>query len=143
MSRYRGQFEAILSSFCFGIAPIFAKKGLLSGLNPLHGVAIANVAGLIVNILFVFLSGQGRQLGSIKQYGLFFAILAGLSNSIAILTLYWAISLEKVALVVPISCTYPLFTLLFAYFFTRESEIINIWTVIGTLLIVIGIILTI
>ncbi len=143
MSRLRGQFEAILSCFCFGIAPIFAKKGLMSGLNPLYGVAIANGTALVVTIFFVSLSGQGRRLGSIKRYGLFFTVLAGISNTIAILSFYWAMSIGKVSLVVPITCIYPLFTLLVAYFFMKESEGLDIFTVTGTFLIVIGIILTI
>lgn len=143
MSRLRGQLEAILSSFCFGIAPIFAKKGLMSGLNPFYGVAIANATALVVTIFFAFLSGQGRRLESIKRYSLFFAVLAGISNTIAILSFYWAMSVGKVALVVPITCIYPLFTMLVAYLFMKESEGIDIFTVIGTFLIVIGIMLTI
>jgi transporter family protein len=143
MSHFRGQFEAILSSFCFGIAPIFAKKGLLSGLNPLYGVAIAIGTGLLVNILFVFLSGQWRGLVSIKRHSLLFAILAGVCNTIAILSFYWAMSIGKVALVVPITCIYPLFTMSAAYLFMRKSEVIDIWTALGTVLIIIGVILTI
>jgi transporter family protein len=141
MSQLRGQLEAILSSLCFGIAPIFAKKGLMSGLNPFYGVAIANATALVVTIFFTFLSGQGSQLKSIKRYGLFLAILAGISNTIAIFSLYWAMSTGRVALVVPITCIYPLFTMSVAYLFMKESEGIDIFTVIGTFLIIIGVIL--
>jgi len=143
MSQFRGQFEAILSSLCFGIAPIFAKKGLMSGLNPFYGVAIAIATGLLVNIAFVFLSDQWRGLVSIKKYSLLFAILGGICNTIAILSFYWAMSLGKVSLVVPISCIYPLFTMSAVYFFLRKSEILDVWIVLGTALIVVGIILTI
>jgi uncharacterized membrane protein len=135
--------EAVFSSICFGIAPIFAKKGLMSGLNPFYGAAIANATALVIMILFVILSGQWRQLGSIKQYVIFLAILSGICNSIALISFYSAISIWKVALVVPISCIYPLFTMLGAYFFMKESEVIDHFTVVGTFLIVIGVILTV
>jgi transporter family protein len=143
MNRLRGEMESILSSVCFGIAPIFAKKGLLSGLHPFYGATIANATAFAIMIFFILLSGHGRRLGLIKQSGLFFAILSGLCNSIALVSFFWAMSIGKVALVVPITCIYPLFTILVAHFFMKESEVIDISTVIGTFLIVIGVILTI
>ena len=143
MSRFRGQFEALLASVSFGTAPFFAKKGLMSVPNPLYGVAIAILSGMIVNIFFVFFSGEWKKLGSIKHRGLIFTLLAGGCNTVAILAYYWAMSLGKMALVVPISCIYPLFTLVAAYIFLRKSETLDRWTIIGVLLIVGGIILTV
>lgn len=143
MSRLRGEMESILSSVCFGIAPIFAKKGLMSGLHPFYGATIANATAFAIMIFFTFLSGRERRLGSMKQSGFFFAILSGLCNSIALVSFFWAMSIGKVALVVPITCIYPLFTMLVAHFSMKKSEVIDIFTVIGTFLIVIGIILTI
>jgi uncharacterized membrane protein len=143
MTGFRGQFEAILASLSFGIAPIFAKKGYLSGLHPLAGIAIAISTGLLVNILFVLFSGEFKRLASTKRQGLFFALLAGGCNTVAVVTYFWAVAIGKVALVVPITCTYPLFTLLAAYAFLRKSEALDLWTAAGTLLIVGGIILTV
>ena len=143
MSQWRGQVEAILSSVCFGIATIFAKKGLMSGLHPFHGAIIANGTALLMMIFYAFFSGQMREWKLIKKYGLFFAILSGVCNSVALVSFFWEMSIGKVALVVPITCTYPLFTMLVAYFSMRESEVIDRFTVIGTLLIAIGVILTI
>lgn len=143
MSRFRGQFEAVLASLSFGIAPIFAKKGYLSGLHPLGGIAIAISTGLLVNILFVLFSGELKRLASTKRQGLFFALVAGGCNTVAVVTYFWAVAIGKVALVVPITCTYPLFTLLAAYAFLRKSEALDRWTVTGTILIITGVILTV
>ncbi len=143
MSRWRGQTEAILSSICFGIAPIFAKKGLMSGLHPFYGATIANTTALVLMIFVALLSGRGRPWKSLKPSGLILAILSGLCNSIALVSFFWAMSIGKVALVVPITCIYPLFTLLGAYFFMKETEPIDLFTLIGTFLIVIGVIMTI
>lgn len=143
MSRLRGQMEAILSSLCFGFAPIFAKKGLMSGLNPFYGATIANGSALTIMIIFIFLSGHGKRWGSITQRSLFFAILSGICNTLALISFFWAMSIGKVVLVVPITSIYPLFTLLVAYFSMKESEVIDMFTVMGTFLIVIGVILTI
>ncbi|MEW6374886.1 MAG: EamA family transporter [Thermodesulfobacteriota bacterium] len=143
MSRLRGEMESILSSVCFGIAPIFAKKGLMSGLHPFYGAAIANATAFAIMVLFVLLSGRGRRWKSIKQSDLFFALLSGLCNSIALVSFFGAMSIGKIALVVPITCIYPLFTMSVAHFAMKESEVIDVFTVIGTFLIVIGVILTI
>jgi uncharacterized membrane protein len=115
----------------------------MSGLNPFYGATIANATALAIMIFFFFFSGRGMRLESVKRNGLFLAILSGICNSIALISFFGALSIGKVALVVPISCIYPLFTLLGAYLFMKESEAIDIFTVIGTFLIVIGIILTI
>lgn len=143
MSRLRGHTESVLASACFGLAPIFAKKGLLSGLNPLFGAAIANATALVFMILFFVAARQHKGWASATKRGLMFAVLAGLCNSVALVSFYWAMAIEKVAVVVPITCIYPLFTMVVAYFAMKESEVIDAFTVIGTLLIVIGVILTV
>jgi transporter family protein len=143
MNPVRGHIEAVLASVCFGLAPIFAKKGLLSGLNPLYGAAIANATAFVLMILF-FLAFKGqRRWGSATKKGMMFALLAGLCNSVALVSFYWAMAIGKVAIVVPVTCIYPLFTMVVAYLAMRETEIIDAFTVIGTLLIVLGVTLTI
>ena len=106
-------------------------------------MAIAAVTGLAVNILFVLFAGEWKKLTSTKGHGFFFALIAGVCNTVAMLTFYWAISLGKVSLVVPISCVYPLFTMTAVYLFLRKSERLDVWIVLGTVLIVVGIILII
>lgn len=143
MSRLRGQTEAVLASVFFGLAPIFAKKGLLSGLNPLYGATIANGTALLLIILYFLAAQQHRQWVSVTKAGLMFAILAGLCNSVALVSYYWAMAIGKVAIVVPITCTFPLFTMAVAYLALKETEVIDIFTITGTLLIMFGVILTI
>ncbi len=143
MSRFKGQSRAALGSLSFGLAPLFTKKGLLEGVHPLNGLAIAILMGLLVNIFFVGLSGEWRKLIKTRKQGLFFALIAAGCNTVAAVTYFEALSLGKVALVVPISCIYPLFTVAAVFLFLQKSEPIDIWTVLATLLIVGGIILTV
>jgi len=90
MNRLRGQTEAVLASVCFGLAPIFAKKGLLSGLNPLYGATIANATALLFMILFFLAAGQHKGWASATKQGVMFAVLSGLCNSVALVSYYWA-----------------------------------------------------
>jgi len=142
MSRFRGQFDAILASLSFGTAPIFAKKGLLYDLHPMSGMAIAILTGLLVNIVFVFSTGEWKKLILTKRQGFLFSLIAGGCNTVAVVTYFWAMAIGKVGLVVPITCIYPLFTALAVFAFLRKSETLDTWTVIGTILIIVGIILT-
>ena len=142
MSRFRGQFDAILASLSFGTAPIFAKKGLLYDLHPVSGMAIAILTGLLVNIVFVFATGEWKKLILTKRQGFLFSLIAGGCNTVAVVTYFWAMAIGKVGLVVPITCIYPLFTALAVFGFLRKSETLDTWTVIGTILIIVGIILT-
>jgi uncharacterized membrane protein len=143
MSRLRGHTESALASACFGLAPIFAKKGLLSGLHPLYGAAIANATALVFLIFFFVAARQYKGWAVATRTGLMFAVLAGLCNSVALVSFYWAMAIEKVSIVVPITCTYPLFTMMLAYLAMKESEVIDGFMVIGTLLVVVGVLLTI
>ncbi len=143
MSRFKGQFRAALSSLSFGLAPLFTKKGLLAGVHPLNGLAIAILTGLLVNIFFVGLTGEWKGLIKSRRRGFLFALIAAGCNTLAAVTYFEALSLGKVALVVPITCIYPLFTVVAVYLFLQKSEPIDVWTVLGTLLIVCGVILTV
>jgi len=95
MSRFRGQFEAILAALSFGTTPILVKKGLRGGLHPFYGVTIAIGTALLVNILFVFLSGQWRKSFPLNQRGLLLVALAAGCNTAAALTYFGAMSLWK------------------------------------------------
>jgi uncharacterized membrane protein len=139
MNRFRGHLESILAAVCFGCAPIFAKKGFSSGLNPFYGATIAIATALVAFSFFSIKSG-GKKAIIMRRQGLVFALLGGIANTVAALFYFWAISIGKVSVVVPITSIYPLFTILVAYFFFKESEAADILTIIGTLLIIIGII---
>jgi bacterial/archaeal transporter family protein len=143
MNRLRGQTEAVLASVCFGLAPIFAKKGLLSGLNPFYGATISNATALLFITIFFLAAGQRKGWATATKRGLIFVVLSGICNSVALVSLYWAMAIGKVAIVVPVTCIYPFFAMAVAYLAMKEDEVIDVFTVFGTILIVIGVMLTI
>lgn len=143
MNRIRGQIEAILASICFGLAPIFAKKGLLNGLNPLYGATISSATALFFITIFFLAAGPRKGWATATKRGLMLVVLAGICNSVAFVSLYWAMAIGKVAIVVPMTCIYPFFIMALAYLAMKEDEVIDVFTVSGTILIVIGVILTI
>jgi uncharacterized membrane protein len=141
MSALKGKIEAITSSLCFATAPIFAKKGFSSGIDPFYGIAVAGSAAFLCNLGIILAFGKLRGIFFISGKGLIFTLLASLASSIGIIAYYLAINLEKVSIIVPISCTYPLFTMIFTQTLLRKIEPLDLWTVLGTLFIVLGVIM--
>jgi uncharacterized membrane protein len=142
VSAARGYVEAALSALCFGAAPLFAKKGLLEGAGPFHGLMISLGAAFVVTLFVIFLFRQGQRISSLGWESLLFVLLAGVANTLAMVTYYLALKVGKVALVVPVTCTYPVFTMFFSILFMGKREPLDVWTVTGTLMVVAGVILT-
>lgn len=141
MSALKGKIEAVTSSLCFAMAPIFAKKGFSSGIDPFYGIAVAGGVAFLCNLGIILALGKLRGIFSISGKGLIFTLLASLASSIGIIAYYLAINLGKISIIVPISCTYPLFTIVFTQTLLGKIEPLDLWTILGTLLIVFGVIM--
>lgn len=143
MILYRGELEAVSSGLCFGIAPIFMKYGFLAGVDIFYGIAIAAGTGLLLNLIIHTKTKFWRGLFSIMPKIFFFIIMGGIVNTIAMFSFYGAVASGEVSVIVPITCTYPLFTLFFSYLFVADREEINKRIISGTIFIIIGVILTV
>lgn len=143
MISYRGELKAVSSGLCFGIAPIFMKFGFEGGRDAFYGMAIAASTGFLLNLIFLTGKTFWKELFLIRGNIYLFIILGGIANTAAMFALYWAVAWGEVSIVVPVSCTYPLFTIFFSRLYGKEAEGISKQTVGGTILIVIGVILII
>jgi uncharacterized membrane protein len=137
----RGEIKAVSSGLCFGIAPIFMKFGFWGGRDAFYGIAIAAGTGLLLNLVVMTGKDFWKDLFLIRGRIFLLIILGGIANTVAMFALYWAVALGEISIVVPVSCTYPLFTIIFSRFWSKEAEEISKRMVGGTLLIIIGVIL--
>ena len=76
------------------------------------------------------------------RYALF-CCCAGVSQGIALVCLFGALSRADVTTVSPINASAPLFTLVLAHFFLQRLESVNLLLAIGTIMSVCGVILVI
>ena len=76
------------------------------------------------------------------RYALFCCV-AGVSQGLALVCLFGALSRADVTTVSPINSSAPLFTLVLAHFFLQRLESVNLLLAIGTILSVCGVILVI
>ncbi|MGS0746059.1 EamA family transporter [Syntrophomonas erecta subsp. sporosyntropha] len=130
---------AIFGMICWGIAPIFAKVGLI-GVNPLAGLVIRTLiaAGLVSS--WVALSGSFSLVKNIPVNSwILLAIEAILATLVGDLAYYAAIKKGEVSFVSVVMASSPLVTMLCATIFLGEQ--ITATRVVGASFIILGIIL--
>ncbi|RLG71812.1 MAG: hypothetical protein DRO11_03640 [Methanobacteriota archaeon] len=131
-----GETFALLSAVCWAVSAAFYRVGL-RGVNPyLANTARSICASLLLATYFLF-PGKIAKLFVLPTETLFWIILSGLVGLGLGDTLYlFSLKLIGVSKTVPISSTYPLFSLLPAILFLGENVSANL--VLGTCLVVLG-----
>jgi DME family drug/metabolite transporter len=132
-----GELAALGAALCWTVSAALYKVAL-SDAKPVS----ANIARCISTTVFLIaclgVTGRLQYLAALRLDSL---LLAGLSGVIGLCigdTLYMlSLKLIGVSRAVPVTCTYPLFTMLFATLFFSEQ--ITLFVLLGAVLIVVGI----
>ena len=132
-----GELAALAAAFCWTLSPILYKVAL-SDAKPIS----ANISRSISTTIFLFaclgVSGKLWDLATLQKDALLLACLSGVIGLFLGDTMYMvSLSLVGVSRAVPISCVYPLFTMLFATLFFNEQ--VTLFLLMGAMLIVVGI----
>ena len=133
----------ILASFLVGLSQVARKFGLAFIPHPFLSAAVTATSSFAVISSLLWLTGkQGEGLCLTKEC-LPFYLSAGVSISMAMASLYYALSLGEVIVVIPVTSTGPFFTLTLSAIFLRDIERVTRKIVLGACLIVIGVVLVI
>jgi drug/metabolite transporter (DMT)-like permease len=121
-----------------GLAQTLSKLGLILWPNPFAATLISyTVSGTgIWGATLVLPRGEPQRF---RPAALTWFMGAGILNGCAVLLLYHALHIGRVAVVAPLVALYPLFTMLFSALFLK-SEVLTGRTVFGVLLAVLGVI---
>jgi len=134
----QGFLFAVLAALAWGLAPLFAKVGLVRT-SPLAGVTVRSIAVTTVVIVTVLVSGHYKVLATIEPGALVVLVLEGFLGGLIGQYFYFkAIKSLAASTVVPIVGAYPLFTFLLAV--VLLSEKVTVAKSVGVLLVVSGII---
>ena len=132
-------FYPILASFLVGLSQVARKFGLVFIPHPFLAAAVTATSSFAVISSLLWLTGQkGEGLHFTKEC-LPFYLGAGVSISLAMASLYYALSLGEVILVIPVTSTGPLFALTLSAIFLRDIEQVTLKITLGACLIVIGV----
>jgi len=130
----------VLVSLTLAFAFIVRKHALNIYNEPLLGVAIAYSSSLLLYLPPLILSSTTRSSLSLrKDFQLFWK--AGVCMSLGWISIFYALSQERVSIVTSLTQTHPLFVLFFAYLYLKELEPISLELIVSSILIVIGVML--
>lgn len=132
----------ILGAMAFGISTSLRKAGLGFVDIPLGAAACTATTGFLFSVILLQTQGGQKALKLTRNSaGCFFS--AGIFNTAALLSVFYALSYGKVVIVEPLVSSNPVLTLVLTSLFLRDLEALN-WRVIsGASLAVAGTILVV
>jgi len=132
----------LVGAMAFGASSNLRKAGL--GYVDIPVLAAAVTAGTAAIFSFTLLQIQGgRQAFKLTRRSAAWLFPAGLFNTTAMLSVFYALRHGKVVIVEPLVSSNPVLTLLFTAIFLRDLEAINTRVIVGAFLTVVGTILVV
>jgi len=132
----------IMASFSFAVSSNLRKLGLLAEDIPLMAAAVTATTALLF-VLAVFKAQGGRRAFSLSRQSFRWFFASGLSNTAAMLSVFYALSYGKVVIVEPLISVNPAITIFLSAIFLRDLEAITLRVIIGAGCTVLGSILVI
>jgi len=131
-----------VGAMAFGASAILRKAGLDYIGIPVMAAAVT--AGAAAVFSFILLQIQGGKVAfKLTRTSAAWLFPAGVFNTAAMLSVFYALSHGKVVIVEPLVSSNPVLTLLFTAIFLRDLEALNLRVIIGALLTVTGTILVV
>jgi drug/metabolite transporter, DME family len=132
----------ISGAFAFAISANLRKAGLQIENIPLMAAAVTASTGVLLAFLLIKLQG-GWQALKWSKVSLRWFLVAGLCNTMATISVFYALSLGKVVIVEPLVSTNPVLSIFLTAIFLKDLEVITrrvawgaLCTVAGTILVV-------
>ncbi len=127
----------VMASLSFAVSTNLRKLGLLAEGLPLMAAAVTATTALIFVLMVIGAQG-GRHVISLSRqsFGWFFA--SGLSNTAAMLWVFYALSMGKVVIVEPLISINPVISIFLSTIFLRDLEAITLRVMVGAVCTVAG-----
>ncbi len=135
-----GRVLGIGSALAYGISSVLVSQGVTGLAPPLVGAAVALLSGTL-SLTVVNIRGLGANTGQEDRKAVWFLVIAGIFSSFGIMSHFFALSVAPVVIVSPIESTSPLFALVWSRLFLGRLEKITVRVVLGSILVVIGVVL--
>jgi uncharacterized membrane protein len=132
----------LVGAMAFGASANLRKAGLNFINIPVMAAAVTAGSAAIFSFALLQFRG-GKEAFKLTRQSATWLFSAGIFNTAAMLSVFYALSYGKVVIVEPLVSANPVLTLLFTAIFLRDLEAINIRVIIGALLTVTGTILVV
>ena len=131
----------IAASALAGATQVVRKFGLAAVPHPLVAAAVTATSSFVVSILTLWYVERSQQTWKMNRQCFWWFLAAGLTISVAMVCIYYALDLGKVSVVIPIASTGPFFSLILAVTFLRDVERVTSRIVVSAAVIVGGVVL--
>jgi uncharacterized membrane protein len=132
----------LVGAMAFGASANLRKAGLNFINIPVMAAAVTAGSAAIFSLALLQFRG-GKEAFKLTRRSATWLFTAGIFNTAAMLSVFYALSHGKVVIVEPLVSANPVLTLLFTAIFLRDLEAINTRVIIGALLTVTGTILVV
>ena len=132
----------LIGAMAFGASAILRKAGLGYVDIPVMAAAVTAGSAALFSLALLQFRG-GKEAFKLTRRSAAWLFTAGLVNTAAMLSVFYALSHGKVVIVEPLVSSNPVLTLLLTAIFLRDLEAINMRVIIGALLTVTGTVLVV
>lgn len=122
-----------------GASQVVRKFGLAGVPHPFVAAAVTATSSLIVSVLTLWYVEKTQETWKMNRDCFWWFLAAGVTVSLAMICIYFALDLGKVSVVIPISSTGPFFSLMLTALFLRDVERVTLRIVLSAALIVSGV----
>jgi uncharacterized membrane protein len=131
----------IAASVLAGASQVVRKFGMAAVPHPLLAAAVTATSSLVVSILTLWYVEKSQESWKMNRQCFWWFLAAGVTISLSMICIYYALDLGKVSVVIPISSTGPFFSLIFTALFLRDVQRVTLKIVCAAAMIVGGVLL--
>ena len=131
----------LAASLLAGCSQVLRKVGMGAVPHPILAAAVTASSSFVVSLLTLWIVAKKHETLKLNRQCLPWYIGAGIAVSVAMTSIYYALDLGKVTVVIPVASTGPFFSLLLSALFLRDVERVTLKIVLGAALIVGGVVL--
>lgn len=129
----------IAASALAGASQVVRKFGLAAVPHPFLAAAVTATSSLVVSVLTMWYVEKSHETWKMNRQCFGWFLGAGVAISLGMTSIYYALDLGKVSVVIPISSIGPFFSLIFSALFLRDVEKVTLRIVFAAAMIVGGV----
>lgn len=130
----------IAASALAGASQIVRKVGMAAVPHPFLAAAVTATSSLVISVLTLWYVEKTEETWKMNRNCFGWFLAAGVTISLSMVSIYYALDLGKISVVIPLSSTGPFFSLIFAALFLRDVERVTLRIVCSAALIVGGVV---
>ena len=133
-----GYAASVGAAFSYGAATFVNRKIVVDDTSPMVATALSLIFGTVI-VAALFHRQALNELPLAPGRALVHMALAGATGAWGVSFLYLALDRAPVVLVAPVTGAHPLFAIVLTYFFLKRTEAVTRRTVLGAVLVVVGV----